>query len=59
MLFRSGIKNTVIGLLIFGILSNGLNQMQLDIYVRLVISGVILLIALIINVYALRLRDAQ
>ena len=56
---QGGIKNTVIGLLIFGILSNGLNQMQLDIYVRLVISGVILLIALIINVYALRLRDAQ
>ena len=54
-----GIKNTVIGLLIFGILSNGLNQMQLDIYVRMVIRGVILLIALIINVYALRLRDTK
>lgn len=56
---QGGIKNTVIGLLIFGILSNGLNQMQLDIYVRMVIRGVILLIALIINVYALRLRDAK
>jgi ribose transport system permease protein len=56
---QGGIKNTVIGLLIFGILSNGLNQMQLDIYVRMVIRGVILLIALIINVYALRLRDAR
>ena len=53
------IKNTVIGLLIFGILSNGLNQMQLDIYVRLVIRGVILLAALLINVYALKLRNAR
>ena len=56
---QGGIKNTVIGLLIFGILSNGLNQLQLDIYVRLAIRGVILLIALIINVYALRLRQAD
>lgn len=56
---EGGIKNTVIGLLIFGILSNGLNQMQLDIYVRLVIRGVILLAALVINVYALKLRAAK
>jgi ribose transport system permease protein len=56
---EGGIKNTVIGLLIFGILSNGLNQMQLDIYVRLAIRGVILLAALVINVYALKLRDAK
>ena len=56
---EGGIKNTVIGLLIFGILSNGLNQLQLDIYVRLAIRGVILLIALIINVYALKLRDTR
>jgi len=54
---EGGIKNTVIGLLIFGVLSNGLNQLQLDIYVRLWVRGVILLVALIINIYALRLRD--
>ncbi|MDZ4720168.1 MAG: ABC transporter permease [Roseiflexaceae bacterium] len=54
---EGGIKNTLIGLLIFGVLSNGLNQLQLDIYVRLWVRGVILLIALIINIYALRLRD--
>jgi len=54
---EGGIKNTVIGLLIFGVLSNGLNQLQLDIYVRLWVRGVILLIALIINIYALKLRD--
>ena len=56
---EGGIKNTVIGLLIFGILSNGLNQLQLDIYVRLWVRGVILLIALIINIYALKLRDRK
>ncbi len=56
---EGGVKNTLIGLLIFGVLSNGLNQMQLDIYVRLWVRGVILLIALFINIYALKLRDAQ
>ena len=56
---EGGIKNTVIGLLIFGVLSNGLNQLQLDIYIRLWVRGVILLVALIINVYALKLRDAE
>jgi ribose transport system permease protein len=56
---EGGIKNTVIGLLIFGVLNNGLNQLQLDIFVRLWARGVILLIALIINIYALRLRSAE
>jgi ribose transport system permease protein len=54
---EGGIKNTVIGLLIFGVLSNGLNQLQLDIFVRLWVRGIILLIALIINIYALKLRN--
>jgi ribose transport system permease protein len=56
---EGGIKNTVIGLLIFGVLNNGLNQLQLDIFVRLWARGVILLIALIINIYALRLRSTE
>jgi ribose transport system permease protein len=56
---EGGIKNTVIGLLIFGVLSNGLNQLQLDIFVRLWARGIILLIALIINIYALRLRSSE
>jgi ribose transport system permease protein len=55
---EGGIKHTVIGLLIFGVLNNGLNQLQLDIFVRLWARGVILLIALMINIYALRLRDS-
>jgi ribose transport system permease protein len=53
---EGGIKNTAIGLLIFGVLNNGLNQLQLDIFVRLWLRGVVLLIALVINVCALRLR---
>jgi ribose transport system permease protein len=55
---EGGIKNTVMGLLIFGVLNNGLNQLQLDIYVRLWVRGVILLVALIINIYALRVKSA-
>lgn len=56
---EGGVKNTIIGLLIFGVLNNGLNQLQLDIFVRLWARGVILLIALIINIYALRLRNVK
>jgi ribose transport system permease protein len=55
---EGGIKNTVMGLLIFGVLNNGLNQLQLDIYMRLWVRGVILLVALIINIYALRMKSA-
>lgn len=55
---EGGIKNTVLGLLIFGVLNNGLNQLQLDIYVRLWVRGVILLVALVVNVYALKMRSA-
>ena len=53
---EGGIKNTVMGLLILGVLNNGLNQLQLDIFVRFWLRGVILLVALIINVYAIGLR---
>jgi ribose transport system permease protein len=55
---EGGIKNTVMGLLIFGVLNNGLNQLQLDIFVRLWVRGVILLVALIINIYALKMKSA-
>ncbi len=56
---QGGVKNTVIGLLVFGVLSNGLNQIQLDIYIRLLIAGLILLAALLINNYALKLRSVE
>jgi ribose transport system permease protein len=54
---EGGIKNTVMGLLIFGVLNNGLNLLQLDIFVRLWMRGLVLLAALLINVYALHLRE--
>jgi ribose transport system permease protein len=53
---EGGIPNTIIGLLIFGVLNNGLNLIQVDIYLKPWVRGVILLLALVINVYALRLR---
>lgn len=53
---EGGIKNTTIGLLIFGVLNNGLNLLQLDIFIRLWMRGLVLLAALLINVYALHLR---
>jgi len=53
---EGGIKNTAIGLLIFGVLNNGLNLLQLDIFVRLWLRGVVLLAALLLNVYALHLQ---
>ena len=53
---EGGIKKTAIGLLIFGVLNNGLNLLQLDIFVRLWLRGVVLLAALVINVYALHLQ---
>jgi ribose transport system permease protein len=56
---EGGIKNTVMGLLIFGVLNNGLNQLQLDIFVRLWVRGVILLVALVINIYALKMRNVR
>jgi len=54
---EGGIPNTVIGLLIFGVLNNGLNLIQVDIYLKPWVRGIILLLALVINVYALRLRS--
>lgn len=53
---EGGIKNTAIGLLIFGVLNNGLNLLQLDIFVRLWLRGLVLLAALLLNVYALHLQ---
>jgi ribose/xylose/arabinose/galactoside ABC-type transport system permease subunit len=39
------------------VLSNGLDQVNIDIYIRTLIAGLILLAALLINHYALRLRS--
>ena len=54
---RGGIGNTIIGLLVLGVLNNGLDHVNIDSFLKILIRGVILLAALIINVYAQRLRE--
>ncbi|MGE5140895.1 MAG: ABC transporter permease [Rudaea sp.] len=54
-----GISNTIIGLLVFGVLKNGLNMVNIDIYLKQFITGVILILALILNVFALKLGRAE
>ncbi|MEZ4667951.1 MAG: ABC transporter permease [Anaerolineae bacterium] len=47
---RGGIPQTVIGLLIYGTLRNGLDNMPwIDIYLKNFITGVVLVVALVIN----------
>jgi ribose transport system permease protein len=50
-----GIPNTIIGLLLYGVLNNGLDQMQMDIYLKPFARGAFLLIAIVFNIAALRL----
>jgi ribose transport system permease protein len=52
---RGGIGNTIVGLFVLGVLNNGLDHVQIDSFLKILIRGLILLIALIINVYAQRL----
>ena len=54
---RGGIGNTIVGLCVLGVLNNGLDHVEIDSFLKILIRGVILLAALIINVYAQRLRD--
>jgi ribose transport system permease protein len=56
---RGGIGNTIIGLFVLGVLNNGLDHVQIDRFLKILIRGLILLIALIINVYAQNLRASQ
>ena len=55
---RGGIGNTIIGLFVLGVLNNGLDHIDIDSFLKILIRGLILLAALIINVYAQRLRKA-
>lgn len=55
---KGGIGHTVIGVLTFGILQNGLNHVEIDIYLKDSIMGAILLAALILNVSLARTRRA-
>ena len=57
---EGGMKNTLLGLLIFGILSNGLNLIpNLSIHFKDALQGIILVGALLLNVAALRLERVQ
>lgn len=56
---RGGIGNTIVGLLVLGVLNNGLDHVQIDPFLKILIRGLILLAALVINVYAQRLRAAE
>jgi ribose transport system permease protein len=57
---EGGVKNTVVGLLIFGVLSNGLDLLpNIDVYLKTGIQGAILLAALVINVLALKLGNTR
>src|ERR1700761_1589113 len=53
---RGGIGNTIIGLFVLGVLNNGLDHVNIDSFLKILIRGLILLAALIINVYAQRMR---
>jgi ribose transport system permease protein len=57
---EGGIANTVLGLLIFAVLSNGLNLLpHISIYFKETLTGIILLCALLLNVLALRMEKVQ
>ncbi|MGN6550396.1 MAG: ABC transporter permease [Pararhizobium sp.] len=56
---RGGIGNTIIGLFVLGVLNNGLDHVEIDSFLKILIRGLILLAALIINVYAQNLRTTQ
>ncbi len=56
---QGGIGQTCIGLLVLGVLNNGLDHIRIDSFLKILIRGLILLAALVINVYAQRLRTRQ
>jgi ribose transport system permease protein len=57
---EGGMRNTILGLLIFGVLSNGLNLLpNIPITFKLALQGIVLLAALLLNVFALRIERVQ
>ena len=56
---QGGIGNTIIGLFVLGVLNNGLDHINIDSFLKILIRGLILLVALVINVYAQRMRTGR
>jgi ribose transport system permease protein len=56
---QGGIGNTIIGLFVLGILNNGLDHINIDSFLKILIRGLVLLVALAVNVYAQRLRTMR
>ena len=56
---RGGIGNTIVGLFVLGVLNNGLDYVKIDSFLKILIRGLILLLALVINIYAERLRTTR
>ena len=54
---QGGIGNTIVGLFVLGVLNNGLDHVRIDSFLKILIRGIILLLALIVNVYAQRMRN--
>ncbi len=56
---RGGIPNTIVFLFMVGVLNNGLDPINIDSFLKILIRGLILLAALVINVHAQRLPAAS
>jgi ribose transport system permease protein len=56
---QGGIGNTILGVLVLGVLNNGLDHIRMDSFLKILIRGLVLLLALVINVYAQRLRSRR
>src|SRR5262245_28252178 len=55
---RGGIVTTILVLLVLGVLNTGLDHIEIDSFLKILIRGLILLAALVINVYAQKLRES-
>jgi ribose transport system permease protein len=51
------IRSTLVGVLVFTVLDNGLDQTQIDIHLKPFMRGLILLLAIVVNVVGLRLAS--
>jgi ribose transport system permease protein len=56
---QGGIGNTIIGLFVLGILNNGLDHINIDSFLKILIRGLVLLVALAVNVYTQRMRTVR